>query len=1656
MESRLRSLVYVLTSLTALGLAVGAHAQRVVGGVRLYGHEWIVDGVDYVKLAVAERGVHRVTYDDLRSAGWTDIAGAELKLEQYGVEVALYVPEAGAWEPGDYAEFVVDDEARAAYEAELFADGDGGNLNPDYGMITDTIAMALSRQAGTHLRYTETAGAVTGSVDASTGAFASVGPTTAPTILHKQRFDQYGQQYSSYRRGEGWGRALSANQDIAFETPQLRDDRPARVELRLIVPFHRSSDFDGDRRRVGFKANGLDVGSDTVRKNDILLRTFIVPTSALAPDSQVVNVAGLSGDFRDWYGIGLARLRYAAGLAVDDTQVSRTPFPEDLARGRHTWTALDPGVEHVVFDPVARRVQRLPRAATATSALPGLTDGTELYVASARTVHRPTVGEFVTGTVTEATDADYLIVTTHAFDGWDVNAQDYADMRRSDEFGGHVVRVVYVEDLMDQFAYGQIRDPRAIRNAIQYYVAEGQLKYVLLLGKGREVDAVRLPEQLQAPNNASNYIPTYGVPGADNLIAADAQTGQLTVAIGRMAIETEADIVTIMGKVRDTERARQLPQTIAHHEWQKEIVHLSGGSDPQQQSELRGRLARMQRVAEASERAMAFEVFGKNSSEPVSEATRIEIYDAINDGTALVTFFGHAAASTFDFNIDNPEFYDNAGRYPALLGLGCNAGNMHLPGKSIGERFLIYEDKAFSGFGASIGLGYTGDLERFGTQLYSLLGTEARDQSFAECLRRTLNSALLAGGSTMQQLGEQFSFQGDPAMMLYNDPGPDYIVDERTVSVEVDEDGALRYGVTVANVGLRGTDSVLVRVFRRSPARSRTLVDSFRLAAFGNRRAVERQVEGWADEGAGLNALSFELSTPLADEEPAPGAIANNRSAEVEFLVGLTGLQIAWPLPDAYLEKDSVRFAAYSSGIFAPGKRVTWQLAADPTFDNVIDSASAEVRGAFFWRSDYEFAPGQTYYVRAKGPAGARSDSRITAFTVAPNGSFPEGAFYGRLQTPEQIRGGSSGEGVRIEDDGSWTFEGFAFYIGMRNLEYDPANQPFYSYNLGQSAEGFRPWLSVSEGVGIGITRGRSGGLVRNTGGLYGSIPSSRELAFAFPTETEEQRANIVTFLDEVVEDYAFVFFMSIFDRASAYDFDAWNRDARPIGAYLASQGAQQAEEWTSSTESRPYLLVYKKAEGLLDEALGATRSDVITTTTYIEVDSDRGLYRSGPFGGREDYRAVDYALEDGPIDSLSVRLLRLNLAGDSLAVLDSSDLRAGSFDVTAVELAPEERFGLRIYQRDTVEYTAKALASLTLEYVPLPDLALTNLPDQNVPADSLDLGQAIETHVRVVNLSPTPAEDAIVAIAQTDNVDGLVYGDTIATLPGWGTWDHTADLPLREESGAATVRYEVTAGSHERETFNNVVDQSAFVRRDGIAPGLVVRINGERPSPGVMLVSEPVFQIEALDDNVYRALSEDNLVIELTDPDQRVTSRRAGDLPGRLELVNQETTDGDRPAQRVEFEFEPGDIMAGVYELRVGVADASDNQARTLQLVRFELDNRTAISNVLPYPNPGVDNVRFQYESTGAVPQQFQINIYTTSGRLVHSLTEAELGALKNGRNLTDGAWNGTDQFGQRLGRGVYLYRFETSDETGDLEQRETDMDDYIKSGFGKLVLLK
>ena len=56
----------------------------------------------------------------------------------------------------------------------------------------------------------------------------------------------------------------------------------------------------------------------------------------------------------------------------------------------------------------------------------------------------------------------------------------------------------------------------------------------------------------------------------------------------------------------------------------------------------------------------------------------------------------------------------------------------------------------------------------------------------------------------------------------------------------------------------------------------------------------------------------------------------------------------------------------------------------------------------------------------------------------------------------------------------------------------------------------------------------------------------------------------------------------------------------------------------------------------------------------------------------------------------------------------------------------------------------------------------------------------------------------------------------------------------------------------------------------------------------------------------------------------------------------------------------------------------------------------------------------------------------------------------------MTDFAWDGTDEFGDKLANGVYLYRVQARINGVNYDKFDTGTDGFFEGGYGKIVILR
>jgi flagellar hook assembly protein FlgD len=210
-------------------------------------------------------------------------------------------------------------------------------------------------------------------------------------------------------------------------------------------------------------------------------------------------------------------------------------------------------------------------------------------------------------------------------------------------------------------------------------------------------------------------------------------------------------------------------------------------------------------------------------------------------------------------------------------------------------------------------------------------------------------------------------------------------------------------------------------------------------------------------------------------------------------------------------------------------------------------------------------------------------------------------------------------------------------------------------------------------------------------------------------------------------------------------------------------------------------------------------------------------------------------------------------------------------------------------------------------------------------------------------------------------------------------------------------------------------------------------------------------------------ALKDENKTQFIQDPSlMEIFLKRPGGTD--FEVISQATqaadiqyTAGDEK-NPFRLDYHPKNLADGVYELRVQGKDVAGNlSGKEMYKINFEVINASTITRFHPYPNPFSSNTRFIFTLTGgSIPERMKIQVLTVTGKVVREITQEEIGPIRIGNNITQFAWDGTDEFGDKLANGVYLYRVVMDRQPEEFKHRRTAGDRAFKQEYGKLYILR
>ncbi len=346
---------------------------------------------------------------------------------------------------------------------------------------------------------------------------------------------------------------------------------------------------------------------------------------------------------------------------------------------------------------------------------------------------------------------------------------------------------------------------------------------------------------------------------------------------------------------------------------------------------------------------------------------------------------------------------------------------------------------------------------------------------------------------------------------------------------------------------------------------------------------------------------------------------------------------------------------------------------------------------------------------------------------------------------------------------------------------------------------------------------------------------------------------------------------------------------------------------------------------------------------------------------------------------------------------------------------------------------------------------------------DTIVSGENFNMTVAVENVTPIDMDSLLVRFIIKDASNNItVINKRFGTLPAKQTRNISFDYTFSGFNffGLNSVTVEVNPDDDQPEQFhfNNFAEFTLYVDRDKINPLFDVTFDGRHITDGEYVSANPEILFRLKDENKYLALNDTSEFLiymyypsNPTDPVQ--ISRSQSDV-----IYVPATNLNNGKTNEARLTYKPT-LADGTYEIRAQGIDRSKNDAGKYDYrIKFKVDSKPSITNILNYPNPFSTSTQFVFTLTGAtIPEQLIIQIFSATGKVVKEITREQLGNLHVGTNVTDYKWDGTDNFGDRLANGVYFYRVMTRNLDGTTtEVKQSSIDKYFKHGYGKLYIIR
>ncbi len=1638
-----------------------------------YGNEWIDYSQSYYKFPVVQEGVYRISYLNLASVGFpvSTVDPRNIQVFTAGEEVAIHFEgeSDGSFDSADYLEFYAkgndgseDEELYGSFETQA---------NPYYSLFTDTAYYYITWNNSTsNLRLSPE-----NDLNFSSYTVSSFVWRTSRSIFSSRYYDgkteSGGGTDARYVSSEGWldvpvnlggSRTRNVSTSRAFTTGPA-----SRIHWRILG----ESDYNQLSLDHHLNVQFAGVTFDTIYGGYQLIdKKFNVASSALGSTNTSFVFRSINdlGSGADRSAISFIEVKYPHQLNFGNVTFFR--FGVEDAGGQSksylNFTGFSSSGNVWIYDLTnEKRIQVASASGNHEVLIPNSGGEKECLVfSSGNILSVSNIAPVSNGaSFTDYSQLDlsngFIIISHKKLES---SADQYATYRNTTGFSAEVVDI---NELYDQFGFGVRTHPICIRRFIEFISDEWTEvpSNLLLIGKSIKAKSCRK----SATNFTNNLVPSFGNPASDIMLTSNLNGNNLVplVPVGRISAKTTAEVDLYLEKVVEFESNPPQP-------WMKNILHFAGGTSGSEADRFVGYLEGYENILEDTAFGGTVKTFKKNTTAPIQISLTDSIRNLINAGTSLLTFFGHASSTGgFDQNIDDPENYNNRGKYPLLVGNSCFTGDIHADhGESVSEDFVLIRHKGVIGFLASVDLGFESLLDVYSRNFFKSMGQINYGSSLGEHMKYAIQKVEERGTSFQYRTVSQLmTLHGDPAIVLNAHLHPDYEITTSTISttpeIVTTAIDSFVLEIEIFNYGKAINDSLGVEVIRTYPDFSSdvyTLVTA--PVKYGNVVKLKMPVD--PIKGAGFNRLDISVDPSNLIYELDEG----NNFVSLNLFIKSGDLIPAIPYNFAIVPEKDIELKASTGFAFELDQEYEFQLDTNADFSQPIETFNVRsIGGVVTWKPSFlnSMTDSMVVFWRTKNTSGDENSVwRMHSFQYIPGkrgwsqDHFHQFRTDGKLfldmnESNRKFEFAPSTRKLTCQTSSTLNFSDLGdilYKLDAELMEYGGCGLGSAIHIAVLDSLTFQPWGTPYQG--------------QNSNHYFGQLNKDGNCGkprvqnyFIFGSNNATHLAGLKDMLTNQVPDGNYILAWTWIRN----DFSNWDNIDPTMRGVFTSLGADTIDD--ISNDSLPYIFFVKKGKPQTAiEVLGSNWDEFIYLNADLKNNSTYGGMTSTLIGPSSRWDSLIWAynsLESPSEDSLSLKMVGRSIDLKNIMSQKTFDQDERQEDISGLINANSAPYmDLDLYLSDKLNQTSPQMDRWMVLYEGVTELSLNAVDHFEFYSDTLQEGDVMRFSVSVKNISEYESDSVLISYHVLDrNRNKRDLGSVrMKPLPPDSSLITELQLNTLGYKGLNTLVIEVNPefDQPEQHLFNNNGQIPFFVQGDNTNPVLDVTFDGVHILDGDIVSAKPEINIALSDENPFLLLDDTSDVnVFISDPNgnERQYYFMNSNSEYSLEFI---APSSNRNKARVIFK--PSFNEDGEYSLRVQARDRSNNESGDMDYrIGFEVINKSTITNLMNYPNPFSTSTKFVFILTGSkVPDNMQIQIMTVSGKIVKNIYMYEMGPIRIGRNVTEYAWDGRDMYGDKLANGVYLYRVKTRLDGKEIEHRNTSADSYFKEGFGKMVILR